>query len=72
MNAPPNPRTFAQAEARARAWFRILESVGEMREALEHRIWREDPADTLLEADCQTWVELAWALSDLLRAKRSA
>jgi hypothetical protein len=56
--------------ARLRAWCRILDAVAEMREALKHRIWREDVDDTLLEADCQTWHELSWALADFLAAKR--
>jgi hypothetical protein len=53
-------------------WCRILEAVAEQRETLLHRIWREDPEDTLLEADCQTWCELAQALADFLNAKRPA
>ena len=64
--------TFTVAEARARAWFRIVEAVTEQREALGHRIWREDPVDTHLEADCQTWCELTQALADFLEARRSA
>jgi hypothetical protein len=43
-----------------------------MRAALDHRIWREDPEDTHLEADVQTWCELAQALTDFLKARRSA
>jgi hypothetical protein len=54
------------------AWCRILETVAEQREALLHRIWREDPDDVLLEADCQTWCELAQALADFLKARRAA
>ena len=72
MNAPTGPLAFAQDESRARAAFRILEAVIEMRDALDYRIWREDPADTQLEADCQTWWELMQALFDFLRAKRSS
>lgn len=60
------------AKLRTDAWRRILEAVDEMRDALDHRVWREDPDDTLLEADCQTWCELARALGDFLRARRSA
>lgn len=60
------------AKARLVAWFRILEAVSEMRDALDHRIWRENPADTHLEADCQTWCELARALADFLKARRSS
>ena len=62
--------TFKVAEARARAWFRIVAAVGEMRGALDYRIWREDPADTHLEADCQTWCELTHGLTDFLKARR--
>ena len=40
-----------------------------MREALEHRIWRADPDDTHLEADCQTWVDLARGLSNFLKSR---
>ena len=54
------------------AWCRVLEAIAEQREALHHRIWREDPEDTLLEADCQTWCELAQALADFLNARRAA
>ncbi len=60
------------APARARAWLRILDAVGEMRDALDHRIWLEDPEDNFLEADCRTWCELAKALADFLAARRSA
>jgi hypothetical protein len=58
--------------SRIHAWCRILDAVGEMRTALDHRIWRQDPADTLLAADCQTWCELAGALAEFLRARRTA
>jgi hypothetical protein len=60
------------ATARLVAWSRILDAVAEMREALDHRIWREDADDTHLEADCHTWRELAQALADFLGARRSA
>jgi hypothetical protein len=40
-----------------------------MRKSLEHRIWREDPDDVFLEADVQTWCELAEALADFLKAR---
>jgi hypothetical protein len=43
-----------------------------MRDALDDRIWREDPDDTHLVADCQAWLELARALADFLRARRAA
>ncbi|MBM3545276.1 MAG: hypothetical protein FJX44_12430 [Alphaproteobacteria bacterium] len=65
-------RRYQVAKARARAWCRILDAVAEMRDALDHRIWREDPDDTLLEADVQTWVELARALAGFLRTRRAA
>jgi hypothetical protein len=58
--------------ARVAAWRRILDSVAEMRAALDHRVWREDPADRLVEADFQTWCELSHALADFLEARRSA
>jgi hypothetical protein len=54
------------------AWCRILDAVAEMRESLDHRIWREDPDDIFLEADVQTWSELARALTDFLSASRAA
>jgi hypothetical protein len=60
------------SQARLVAWSRILEAVAEQREALDHRIWREDPDDTHLEADCQTWCELTRALADFLQARRAA
>jgi hypothetical protein len=43
--------------------------VFEQRNALQYRIWREDPGDLYLEADVQTWCELAAALSAFLKAK---
>jgi hypothetical protein len=58
------------AVARLRAWCRVLDAMAEMRGSLDHRIWREDPEDTLLEADVQTWCELTRALGDFLRARR--
>ena len=60
------------ARRRRSAWLRILEAVAEMRSALEHRIWRADPDDTHLEADCKAWVELALSLGDFLKSRRSA
>ena len=53
------------------AWCSILDAVAEQREALEHRIWREDASDTLLAADCQTWCELAAALAAFLKAREA-
>lgn len=53
MSALPDPRIFAKTEASARAWRRVLDAVGEMRDALDYRIWREDAADTHLDADCR-------------------
>ena len=41
------------ARRRRCAWLRVIDAVAEMREALEHRIWREDAGDTHLEADCR-------------------
>jgi hypothetical protein len=58
--------------ARMVAWRRILDAVAEQRQALDHRIWLEDPDDVLLEADTRTWCELAVALADFLDARRSA
>jgi hypothetical protein len=58
--------------ARLRAWLRILDALAEMRLALEHRIWREDPDDTVLENDCQCWCELADAIADHLSLRRSS
>lgn len=63
---------FTAAKPRMLAWRRVVEAVAEQREALAHRIWREDPEDTHLQADVQTWCELAQALADYIRARRSA
>ena len=63
---------IAMVAARAAAWRRVLDAVGEMRDALDHRIWREDPDDTQLEADVRTWCELSRALADFLKARRAA
>lgn len=63
---------FVAGETRMLAWRRILEAVAEQRAALDYRIWRENPDDTHLKADCQTWCELARALADFLRARRAA
>ena len=60
------------ARKRRNAWRRILDAVAEMRDALEYRIWRGDPDDTHLHADCQTWAEFARALADFLKSRRSA
>jgi hypothetical protein len=60
------------AKARLIAWTRVLDVVAEQREALDHRIWREDADDVFLEADCQTWSELTRALADYLAARRAA
>ena len=61
-----------KAKHRLAAWCRVLDAVGEMRAALDHQIWREDPDDCLLEADVQCWCELARALADFLSARRMA
>jgi hypothetical protein len=60
-----------RAKARILAWCRILDALAEQREALEYRIWCEDPDDTHLEADCRLWCELAQALADFPNARRS-
>ena len=73
MTALLNPRTIAKSsKARLVAWCRILDAVTEQRDALDHRIWREDPDDVLLEADIQTWCELSGALADFLQVRRAA
>jgi hypothetical protein len=56
--------------SRLNVWCRVLGAVADMRESLEHRIWREDPADRHLEADCRTWCQLARALADSLKARK--
>jgi hypothetical protein len=67
------PDFLARAtNARLVAWTRVLDAVAEQRESLDHRIWREDAEDTLLEVDCQTWCELTSALADFLGARRPA
>jgi hypothetical protein len=43
-----------------------------MRDALDHRICREDIGDTQLKADVQTWCELTRALANFLDARRAA
>ena len=63
------PRGLTQALAARR---RILDAVAQQREALDYRIWREDPDDTHLAADCQTWCELTRALADFLTTRGSA
>jgi hypothetical protein len=65
-------KQYASARARFLAWCRVLDAVAEMRAALDYRVWSADPDDTLLEADMQTWCELARALADFLRARRTA
>src|SRR5689334_22164253 len=64
-----NARLLASGR-RLVAWTRILDAVVEQREALNHRIWREDPEDISLEADVQTWCALTRALADLLQSRR--
>ena len=53
------------------AWRRVLDAVADQREALDHRLWREDPNDTHLEADVRTWCELSRALAKFLHARRA-
>lgn len=65
-------RSVSTARARVVAWAPVLDAVAEQRDALQHRIWRGDPDDTLLEADCQTFCELSNALADFLQARRAA
>lgn len=60
-----------RARTRLMAWCSILDAVAEQREALDYRIWREDPGDTHLAADCQTWCELAAALAAFLKAREA-
>jgi len=61
-----------RSKTRLVAWCRILDSVAEMREALDYRIWRENPNDRFLQADCQAWCELTKALADFLGVRRAA
>lgn len=56
---------------RLRAWTRALDALAEQRDALECRIWRADPDDIHLGADCRAWCELARALGDYLRVAAS-
>ena len=60
------------AKARMHAWLSILEAVAEQRDGLQHRIWREDPEDKSLEADCRNLCALIGALGDFLQARRTA
>ena len=60
------------AKTRLFAWCRILDAVAEMRHALDQRIRRAGPDDRFLQADCQTWCELANALADFLEVRRTA
>ena len=64
--------SLLSARARAFAWGRVLDALASQREALDYRIWREDPHDTHLEGDVQTWCELSRALADFLAARRAA
>jgi hypothetical protein len=72
MNMHVAPAVCDIATTRLVAWGRILEAVAEQREALDYRIGREDPNDTHIDADCQTWCRLTRALADFLEARRSA
>jgi hypothetical protein len=63
---------LVRARARLHAWCRVLDTVAEMRSALDQRIWREDPEDALLDADIQRWGELARALADFLKVRGAA
>ena len=58
-----------RAHARMLAWCRVLDAVSEQRDALQQRIWRE-PDDRMLDADVQTWCELAASLAAFLEARR--
>jgi hypothetical protein len=63
--------TMERATARMTACRRVLEALADQREALEHRLWREDPDDTLLEGDVQTFGELARAIAAFLEIRRA-
>ena len=58
------------ARRRRCAWLRVLDAVAVMRDTLAHRLWREDPDDTHLAGDIQTWCELSQALTDFLKSKK--
>ena len=62
---------LTRADRRVMAWARVVAAVNEMRSGLDHRIWLEDPDDLNLESDCRNFSELALALTDFLRARRS-
>lgn len=62
--------TQVRAQARMLAWCRVLDAISEQRDALQQRIWREDPDDRMLDADVQTWCELAASLAAFLEARR--
>ena len=66
------PKAGLDDKDRLRAWTRVLEAVAAQREALEHRISREDVTDTSLEHDVQNFAERARALADYLQAKKEA
>jgi len=71
-SAKPVSTSKVAAKKRTIAWCRIIDSAAEMREALDYRIWREDPNDRFLQADCQAWCELTKALADFLGVRRAA
>ena len=60
-----------RARTRLMAWCSILDAVAEQCEALDYRIWREDPGDTHLEHDVRVWRELADALAAFLETRRA-
>ena len=68
----PPAKQLRRAERRMIAWQRVLDAVAEMRAAIDHRIWAENPDDVSLEHDCRNFCELALALSNYLKAKRAA
>ena len=68
MNVHVAPARVAQCFIACR---RVLDAVADQREALDHRIWREDSNDTNLEDDVRTWCELSRALADFLDARRA-
>jgi ribosomal protein L39E len=73
MTEHVSPKAFKEtANRRLPAWCRILDAIAEMRDALDHRLWREDIGDTQLKTDVQTWCELTQALADFLDVRRAA
>ena len=69
--APASTAPLDIARRRRCAWLRVIEAIADMRDALHHRIWREDPDDTHLQSrPAKRGASLRVRSSDFLGSRR--